>query len=195
MKHARRAVLSRITAPTAPAFALADIKRRLRGFDGDEQDDAALTAIAAAVEGLLDGPTGILGRCLQAQTWDERFSCFASPLRLALAPVRSVAHVKYFDSDGVEQTIDSAEYEVVLESDGAAMIGTLGTWPRTDARRMYPVVVRFEAGYDSIPAPLQEGAMLLIGQFFEHRDAMGIEALADALARDPLISPFVRPVV
>lgn len=196
----RRAALQLVdTGPTENALDLEAVKQRLRGFEAaDDVDDAALNAIIAAVCDYLDGERSAINRALISKTYDEKFSawpCGREPLRLALAPVSEIVSVKYRDEDGVEQTFDAAEYEFTTDGD-AGVVRALDAWPALDKRRMTPIVVRYVAGYgdsrDAIPPQLVESMTLIVGQLFEHRDALGVEALRHAVENDPFIGQLAR---
>jgi len=194
----RRPVVSLVGDAPASPLDLEAVKKRLRGFEAaDARDDEALQSIINAVTEHLQGDRGILGRSLCSATFDQRFEawpCGRAALRLALAPVRSITSLKYFDLDGVEQTMSADDYEFASDGD-AGVIRALDAWPTLDARRMYPITVRFEAGYGAaadVPAPLIEAMTLLVGQLYEHRDALGVDAIAEAIRNDPLIAQFTR---
>ena len=78
-----------VTPPASPPVSLAEAKAFLR-VDHDAEDDLIAGIIAAATN-LLDGRTGILGRCLEAQTWELAIDRFPSAeVQLPLGPVVSV---------------------------------------------------------------------------------------------------------
>ena len=123
--------------------------------------------LAAAVD-FMDGPNGILNRCIVEQTWDqrfERFPCAGSPLRLALSPLISVGSVKHFDADGVEQTVSSSDYEAITDGD-RPLVNAFDAWPAIDTRRTYPVTVRYTVGFATVPAALKEALMLHVSALY-----------------------------
>ena len=57
----------RIAGPDQPIVALSDVKRHLRA-DYDD-DDWTIQSYMDAAEAHIDGPHGVLGRCVLSQTW------------------------------------------------------------------------------------------------------------------------------
>lgn len=191
-----RPVLSIVTAATEAPISLAEAKARLN-VDHDD-DDARLTGIIAACVANMDGPTGRLGRCIVSQIWEQRFSGFCNPLALALSPVISVVSVKYFDRDGVEQTVDPADFELVPRGDRRALLHAFASWPAVDGRRALPVTVRTTCGFganaNGVPAPIREALFLHVGALYERRDALDFTAaLPTPLGFDGLVEPYALP--
>lgn len=56
-----------VTPPAAPPVTLSELKAHMRVFHGD--DDADITARQSGIVAMLDGRTGILGRCIMPQQW------------------------------------------------------------------------------------------------------------------------------
>lgn len=191
-RFAHAAVLSRVSAPS-PILTKDEVKARL--FIDHNDDDAKVEANIASATGYMDGPNGVLNRCVGEQTWDEQFERFPTGncvLTLALSPLKSVTSIKYYDTDGVLQTVDAANYEVGSNGD-RAIVRAFAGWPGVDSRRMFPVVVRYVAGYASadVPAELKDALILHIGALYETR---AVTPLAlKYLGYDDLIAPHRRP--
>lgn len=189
-----------ITPPSVAPIVLADVKARLR-IDHDDDDDVIEGMISAAVDHL-DGRSGVLGRCLISQTWDEFFTvrdCAGVWFELALDPVASITHVKYFDSAGAEQTLSSANYELVPET-RRAFLHCFDPLPAVDTRRAYPLTVRVVAGFGAaaanVPPALIDALYLHVGTLYEHRDALESTTLSVMpLGYDDLIRPHRRLMV
>lgn len=193
MNHARP-IVSLHTAPTETPVTLAEVKARLRIDHAD--DDSWLGGVLAATVGLLDGPDGLLGRCMVAQTWEQRFPAFCNPLPLHVANVASVASVTYFDAAGVSQTVSAGAYELVPHNRRAVLYAVDG-WPATDPRRALPVTVRTVCGFgpaSAVPAALKEAVLQHVGTLYERRDALDLaQAVASPLGFAGLIEPFAIP--
>lgn len=58
-----------VTAPAADVVSLASVRQHLNISPNDTSRDAEITAKMAAAVAHLDGWTGVLGRCIMAQTW------------------------------------------------------------------------------------------------------------------------------
>ncbi len=63
-----------VVSPPAPLVGLDLLKQHLR-VDGSD-DDALITAYAAAAQGQIDGPAGWLGRAIGPQTLELRLDRF-----------------------------------------------------------------------------------------------------------------------
>lgn len=165
--------LTLVTAPTVEPVTLAEAKTHLR-VDGTD-DDTLISALITAAREHVDGRDGWLGRALCTQTWDCHYDTFPDDglLYLPLAPVQSVTSVKYIDPDGVQQTFSSDNYALGADLDWSprVILGWDKSWPSI---RAVPeaVTVRVVAGYASVPRPICQALLLLIGHWHEHREAV-----------------------
>ena len=166
-------IMTRVTAPTIEPVTLQEVKDHLR-VDGTD-DDALISALITAAREHVDGRDGWLGRALCTQTWDCHYDVFPDDglLYLPVAPVQSVTSVKYVDPDGAQQTFSSANYALGADLDWSprVILGWDKSWPSI---RAVPeaVTVRVVAGYASVPRPICQALLLLIGHWHEHREAV-----------------------
>lgn len=90
-------------------------------------------------------------------------------------PLVSVASVKYYDPDGVLQTLSAASYFVTPSKDcGKLSLKGTAEWPDLeDEGRPYPIEVEFTAGAGAsgaaIPGPYLSGFKLLLTHLFKNR--------------------------
>lgn len=112
-----------ITHPE-PLVSLDDAKDHLRVTENDE--DGLIEGYIAAASAWIDGPAGWLGRSIGLQTLELRSNVFSGCERLPYGPIISIASVKYIDAQGVEQTVDPAQYEVI---DGGLAVKSGSAWP------------------------------------------------------------------
>lgn len=189
-----------VTAPTTAVVTVDEAKAHCR-VDGTNED-ALIGALIAAVVSYLDGWTGILGRCLEAQTWRQDLDCFDRELRLPLSPVISIVSVKYDDVNGVEQTVDPANYKL-LEDGAGPFVRFLRayTFPQTS---LEPPAVRvaFLAGYaqaaqaSTVPQAIKHAILLTLGHLFENRETVisgrSVAAIELPFAASALLAPFRR---
>lgn len=189
--------LIQVTPPAAEPISLEDARRRLHedalGDPATSAHDPDIAAMIKAAREYLDGSSGILGRALVPQTWELRLDGFpgcwgwtgGEAIDLPLPPLRSVEALTYLDTSGSSQTMPPEDYQVVgLGGTAAAsIVPAFGkTWPST---RLQPesVAVRFVCGYASgqIPEPIVGAMHLLIGHWFENRQAVTIGLVSKAL--------------
>ncbi|ODA67669.1 Phage gp6-like head-tail connector protein [Methyloligella halotolerans] len=182
----------RITAPDAAPVTLAEAKAHCRVDHND--DDTLIGALIASATQYFDGYTGIVGRALVTQSWEQRFAGFGC-LRLLVGPVTSVTSVTYFDGNNEEQTLADTVYQLFTDARGPYLdLQPDQSWPSIYARRD-AVSVKYVAGDEvaEVPAPLKSAILLMVGHLYEHREAVTDVSLGAApLAVDALIAPYRR---
>jgi len=181
-------ILSRATAPSETPVSLDEAKAHLRVTGTDEDTTIQLYLDAAVAH--VDGAEGTLGRCLVTQTWDYTFDRFPGftercwqSVDVPLPTLQSVTSVKYYDPDGVQQTMDSADYIVTGQR-----IVPVDAWPDIDTTRPGAVTVQFVAGYGlatAVPAAIKAAILLYVGSMYEGR-----EDWADSVAAKALLAPY-----
>jgi len=104
-------ILVTVTPPTILAVTLEQAKAMCRICDDDTMDILLLAHIATATAEI-EAYTGLI---LTTRTLRLDMDGFqAQDIDLLAAPVQSVSWVKYDDADGVEQTVNVADYYAVL---------------------------------------------------------------------------------
>lgn len=188
------------TAPADDVITLAEAKLHCR-VDDDDEDSKIVGYIQAALA-RLDGVDGILGRALISQTWTEQGNRFpyGTVLRMALAPVSDVVHVKYYDGDNVLQTLSAALYSRHLAASGAYIKLDDGqTWPATFTRDD-AIEIQYTAGYgtlaETVPDPIKQAMFFLIEHYYANRGAVVVGTISSNLPQGvaDLLRPFRRPI-
>ncbi len=157
-------------------MTLADAKQHLRvSFDDDDLQIA--DHIGAAIQNL-DGRDGWLGRALGEQVWELRLPEFCErggrEIKVPLPPLISIDSVKYYDGDDVLQTLSADDYEVVgVGGFGKARLVLKNgvAWPGL-GRRAENVVVRFTAGYETVPRPILMAIKRQVASMYENRETV-----------------------
>jgi uncharacterized phiE125 gp8 family phage protein len=193
----RTSGLTCITAPLSPAVSIQRARENSR-VDGSDHDNTLKDNIEAATVWIQDQTD----TALITSTWRwtlDRFPVRSKLLRLPRWPVQSIESIQYTDANGDTQTI-AAEDIVLRLNNGRARIA-LKQWKAWPATQLTPDAVRinFVAGFgdspNSVPAAWQLPILLLVGHWFENREAvvigtissdlpMGVQAMVDTL-RDP----------
>ena len=98
--------------------------------------------------------------------WNDIATLFKSP-------VSSVTHIKYFDSDNTEQTLDATIYTTDLIHQ-PARIGLQPNQSFPDlAERTNAIKVTYQVGYgtaaSSVPEGIKQAVLLSIGNWYENR--------------------------
>ena len=180
-------------APETLPLTLDEAKRHLRVEHGDEND--LITSLIGAVTAHLDGWSGILGRCLIAQEWKASYPCFKRVLRLPFPDVTAAA-VSYFDAYDEAQAFDASAFRLLEDSAGAYVWLAAGTTYPAVYGRPDAVQVTFTAGYGAaadVPLPIRQAMKLLIGHFYENREAVTAQAMRELpMAVKALIAPYRR---
>lgn len=160
--------------PTGLPVSIFEARAHLR-VDGTDEDELIAALIEAAVDHL-DGWSGILGRCIMAQTWRQDFDCFEGCIRLPFPDVQSVT-VQYYDTANTLQTVSATNYYLVNRVDGSRIeISPYSVWPVT-ALRPDAVRVTMVCGYTTVPASLKAAILLHIGALYVNRESVSETSL------------------
>lgn len=179
----------RTSAPATTPITLTEAKAHLRV--GHTAEDTLIGIYIDAATAVLDGWTGILGRCMVTQTWRQDFDGFYDDMRLPFPDVQSVT-VAYYDSTNTSQTLSGSVYTLVNDAGGARIeLAYNQTFPAT-YDRPDAVRVTMVAGYgaaSAVPAALKAAMLLHVGVMFTARgDADGSGELPPAY--HALVAPY-----
>ena len=170
--------LTVVTPAAKPAVTRDAMRTHLRVTAVDEDDLIDTLASAATARAEL-----ITGRQFITATLKLTLDAFPEHINLPRPPLQSVTHVKYYDTDGDQQTWSSAEYAV----DTGSTPGRLGpaygyTWPSTRVM-MAAVEVQYVAGYGvdpgDVPEGLQVAIKMLAAHWYENRESTTEAALRE----------------
>lgn len=179
--------LSLAVAPMAEPVSLQEAKDHLRVVR-DAENDLILRQLRAAREmaetysrrqfceatwdGWLDNwPSEQIG--LRP---DGRGGYRGGDIILPKAPLVSVTHVKYYDTDGVEQTFSATKYNVETADGepGRITVAYGEEWPDVQLRPS-AINIRWVAGYGEpadVPQVAKEAILLLLGARYAQREAV-----------------------
>lgn len=147
-------------------------------IDGLEEDALIEAYVRAAVERC----AGYLGRALATQTIEAHFAGFPSgdcALELPLPPVQSIESVTYRLEDGSAVSLASTEYRLIAATEPAQVApATGGQWPTDALDSHLPVVVRFTAGYTTMPEALVQAVRWDVGHMYENREAVVLASVS-----------------
>ncbi|KZC99697.1 MULTISPECIES: hypothetical protein [unclassified Thalassospira] len=161
------------TAPGERIVTLDQAKAQLRVPAAFADEDDYIESLVLGAESYIDGRDGILGRALVSQTWVGTLDgAFPSEITLPLPPLQTVSSIKYIDADGVEQTLDSAEYQVINNVEPGLIVPAFGkTWPTVRVQRQ-AITVEFVAGYGTaaeLPEKVRQMVLFLVGHWYINR--------------------------
>lgn len=190
---------ARVITPPTPVVTWEEADAHLK-LEGDTSQKPHVERLIAAATGHIDGPAGWLGRALGPQTLEARADCFWSPGdRLPYPPHIDILSLKYLDSDGVLQTLDSGLYAL----DDREIVPAYGTaWPRVRASRG-AVQVRYRAGYAAdpaaetlvaaVPEPVKAAILLIVGDLYRFRETAVAGTIATAIPMSAAVENLLAP--
>jgi uncharacterized phiE125 gp8 family phage protein len=187
------------TAPsqTTPV-SLTEAKTHLRVEAAVMDDDALITSLIQAATDHLDGWTGILGRCLMTQQWQQDFWCWPDCRILRLPfPDVSASTVKYFDEDNASQDVADDMVAVLSDVRGSFIrFSDAFTYPGLYNDRGDRVQVTLTAGYGDatkVPSAIKAAILLLVGNWYANREAVTADpVIVLPMAVDALLAPYRR---
>ena len=196
--------LSLVTPPTLDPVSLAEAKTHCRVDSTD--DDGLLAGYLLAARQHAEQYTR---RAFLSQTWRltldddwpqavNRCTTYVRDrVVLPRPPAISVTSVQYIDTAGATQTLAVDQYKLVLLDTGEAAIDPAYgvTWPAV-RRESAAITVTFVCGYGvnpgDLPEPIRQAMLLLIGHWYENREAVNVGNIVSALpfAVEALLGPY-----
>lgn len=172
-------------------MSLLEAKTHLRVDIAD--DDALISALIMAARQYVER---ITGRALITQTWQYILDRFPAVFVLPKPPLRQVVSITYKTADEFSHPIPATDYVVDAASEPARIAPAPGlSWPSETLYPLGAVTVEFEAGYGdaaNVPMPIKQAILLLIGQWYEQREAINVGNIINELpfAVAALLSPY-----
>ncbi len=161
-----------LTGPTGEPVALVEMKLALR-LDGDAEDALVERLITAARLHV----SAVTGRGLVTESW--RLSLDAVPrdrvVRLPVGPLVTVTALRTLGDDGAA-TEWPATGLVLAKS--PALIVLPEALASAERRALLGIEIDYEAGYGTatdVPADLRQAVAMLVGHWFEHREAAVVD--------------------
>jgi uncharacterized phiE125 gp8 family phage protein len=172
----------RLTIATDTAVTLNEALKHLRLIITDADAEAIDASEKAKVTALIKTAEqyceSYCRRCLVVTDWMGYLDKFPADglLNIQKSPLVSISEIKYFDTDGAEQTLDTKYYDADVISEPARI--KFKTPPAT-ADKLNAVSIKFTAGYAGadgkfdttlIPKTIKQAMLLIIGHLYEHRE-------------------------
>lgn len=186
--------LSLYTAPATEPLSTTEAKLHLRVDHSDED-----TLIANLIEAARQTIEERTGRALITQTWALSLDTLPygeRELFLPRPPLQSVTHLKYYDTDGNQQTWTNTNYIVSTSyQPGRLSLAYNISWPSIQYR-VDAIDIRYVAGYgaaSAIPEGLRQAMLLLVGHWYTNREAVVIGTITAELplAVESLIRQYI----
>jgi uncharacterized phiE125 gp8 family phage protein len=184
----------RTVAPAVPVLTVQEVYDHLR-IDESPEEKSYIEGLIATATDHIEGVGGIIGKALITQTWKVLADTWPECLfPLPLAPVQSITSIKYWDAQGAQQTLAASGYWSLYSNETDPYVGWQsgvslpGVYTRADA-----IEIVFVAGYgdtaDDVPAGIKHAMKLLIGQWYESREATGEPASDISFGVTQLLAP------
>jgi uncharacterized phiE125 gp8 family phage protein len=107
------------------------------------------------------------GRQIVEATCKMYLGKFYHCIQLTSSPFKELVSIKYFDADNQEQTLSEDDYE--LNDKGLFVKVLIADLPAT-YKRHDAVTIEYKAGYSVFPSSIQMAMLLMIGEWYEHRE-------------------------
>ena len=176
---------------------LAEVKSHLRLNANDPTHDANLLLLTEAAAERLEQDLDrqlINADYLQTQfLWHEEGQTVE--VRLRSRAVLSVSSVKYVDSDGTDQTLDTADY-VFDSARGSLFPVSGGQWPGVQHENPNAISIAFTAGYGSdagcMPRLFKAAILLGVGKWFFDPAQEGSALHSQEIAYEKIVTLLMR---
>lgn len=188
-----------VSGPDYEPVSLAEVREWVRL----ESDDTAHTTILQLIrKALREDAENLTGRAFISRQYRLSLECWpldpkwGHSIRLPYPPLISVDSVKYYDTDGVLQTLASDQYDVHDEAEPGFIVPAYQIrWPSIRSRPD-SVQVTFTAGYyggspDSesaaqavIPSSVKLWMQTKLATMFKHREQLVTGTIVSKIPRD-----------
>lgn len=180
-----------IIEPKVEPVSLAEVKAQIGIQSADTNLDGIITRRIVEARKWAEEYTG---RALITQTREKRWDCFVDEHELPSA--LAVVSVKYIDTDGIETTLDSADYVLDTYSFIPHVRAAYDvTWPDTRPERN-AIRIQYTAGYGplatSVEPLIREAIILLVGHWMNYQQVAesGVSMSRIPFAVRDLLDPY-----
>lgn len=184
------------TAPAVEPLNAIEVEDHCR-IDSDASEHMVLDGLIRTAREFVEN---YIGRALITQTLDLVLDGWPGSIVLPRSPVQTITSITYVDYLGVSATVPVTDYYLDDDNDPARVVLNYGkSWPTVALRPSGAIVVRYEAGYGDagpdVPQSIRQAMLLLIGYWYENREAAGDHKYANGLALIPfavqsLLAPY-----
>lgn len=175
-----------VSPPDVLPVTLEQAKQHLR-IDHNDDDDLIMNYLHGAIS-YLDGYSGIMGRALAPQVWQQNFPPGIGVFCLSLGPAQELIRVSCIDPGNQLIEQDISLFSLQGTSKGSQV--TAYSLPAL-ARRPDAVQIQYRAGYadaESIPNAVRVAILFLVQRFYDGADK-SVDADIDRAVSN-LIAPF-----
>lgn len=169
------------TPTTQPLISLDVLKLQSRIFPDVEEtvEDPLFTLYCQSAEEQIESLAEII---LREKTYKLEMDAWAySPyyadrlmIRFESRPIKSITHIKYYDTDDTQQTLSTDYYESWLNHNPPVTLIKRDNAPSLSSERTKRIECQYVAGHaGTIPYTAQLACCELVAFWFKHREAYG----------------------
>lgn len=169
------------TEPSYEPVTLERARQHLRlvstGSTASHPDDDLVNDYIAAARAMAEQFTD---RIIVQRELELRATAFAKYMTLPVAPVVSIDSIAYTDTDGASQTLSASDYVVDLNREPAQLYIEDPPDIEDDSRIVFTVTAGYRsnnspADADLIPQTIKQAILMLVGHFYENREAVSAD--------------------
>lgn len=156
-----------VTAPSVDAVTIEQAKKQCEIAESDTAHDEHFYQLIDRARDELEADCDM---CISQQTWKVNLDCLHDGLKLQKGPVQSIASIKYYDTNNVQQTLSTSVYsldvanrQIRLQYNQLFPVAT----PRWDAWE-----VIYVCGFASLPPMAVQAMLILVEKYFIGRESM-----------------------
>lgn len=172
--------LAVLAAPTGQVVTRKEVKdtARIVSLKDDGLIDRAIRIGTEYCEQMISGHRQFLTAkyCVPVSGW------WSGQLRMPRPPLQSVDGIYYYDSDGVQQTVDPDTYIVTTpwRSQGTIELAPNQYWPTAQYSRTYPIEIHITCGYGTaaeVPEKIKYAVVVAASQIYYGRRTVNQETV------------------
>ena len=175
----------RAAEPTDTSFiSLSNLKNYLRIDTAD--DDTTLGFLLTSARATCEEYTGRLFGSGTVTYYMDGFIDSVFPA----GPVTAISSVQFYDVDNVLQTLSTARWYADLV--GTPQRIAFDAPPAVYLERYNQVIINATAGHSTVPAPVLQAIRIMVGHFYENRQAVLVGNIVNELPMgvQALLSPY-----
>lgn len=166
-----------LVANTTQLISTADAKLFLK-VDINDDDDVINSLVKAATESAQE----YTNRFFLETTLEQYGTTFADIRNLFKSPVSEITHVKYYDTDNVQQTLSTSVYQVTPAIEPSTLMLKVDQSYPDVADREDAVLVKYNVGYGTattdVPYAIIQAVYLTIGHWYQNRQEVVVGRIA-----------------
>lgn len=163
-----------ITPPTALAVSMDEARAAARVDVEDDGTSPLDSEIRRAIRTYTIEAETETNRAIMEQTWRLTLDAFPTKFTLRRPPLLQVDHIKFFDTTGVQQTLDPQDYQVDGEREPGEIVLAPGRARPATAHRINAVEVQITCGYGAEPGKVPDDISgFILARLSEHFQSGG----------------------